>query len=168
MGRPERSLPTAERSRDVQPDPADEQASARRLIELLNEVRVAIPGVQILFAFLLILPFTARFGSVRGIERTVYAVALVASAIASILFMSVAAEHRLRWRRGDKADIVEVSSVATVWGLASLAVGVCGAIEVALTEVFGASLGWTVAALIMGAFAWFWFVLPLLRRGRNR
>jgi high-affinity Fe2+/Pb2+ permease len=140
------------------------ERSARRLIELLNEVRVALPGVQILFAFLLTLPFTSRFDTVRGIDRNVYAMALIASAVASILFISVAAEHRLRWRKGEKADIVVVSSRAMVWGLAFLAVGMTGAIFVVLRAVLGEVEGTLIAVATLIAFGWFWFALPLLRR----
>ena len=140
----------------------------RRLIELLNEVRVALPGVQILFAFLLTLPFTSRFDAVRGVDRDVYSMALVASAVASILFISVAAEHRLRWRRGEKADIVQVSNRAMIWGLGFLAIGMTGAIFVVLRAVLGDVEGTVIAAATLIAFGWFWFGLPLIRRSSDR
>jgi len=74
----------------------------RELLELLNEVRVVLPGVQALFAFLLIVPFNDRFTTVTGRERVVYIVALLASAISGVLFITVPAFHRLRFRRHDK------------------------------------------------------------------
>jgi hypothetical protein len=146
----------------------EHERSARQLIELLNEVRVALPGVQILFAFLLTLPFTSRFRTVHGIDRAVYAGALMASAVASILFISVAAEHRLRWRQGDKEDIIAVSNRATIWGLGFLALGMTGAIFVVLRVVLGDLPGTIVTAATLLTFAWFWFALPLLRRGSKR
>jgi hypothetical protein len=146
---------------------AEHERSARRLIELLNEVRIALPGVQILFAFLLTLPFTSGFHTVQGLDRDVYAGALVASAVASILFISVAAEHRLRWMQGDKEDIVAVSNRATIWGLACLALGMTGAIFVVLRVVLGDVWGTAITAATLIAFGWFWFALPLLRRGKH-
>ena len=135
------------------------------MLELLNEVRVALPGVQILFAFLLTLPFTARFDTVRPFDRGVYAATLVSSAVASILFISVAAEHRLRWRRGEKADIVEeLLNQTMIWGLGFLALGMTGAILVVLRTVLGDAVGTAIAVGVFGAFGWFWFGLPLTRR----
>ena len=136
------------------------------MLELLNEVRVALPGVQILFAFLLTLPFTARFDTVRPFDRGVYAATLVSSAVASILFISVAAEHRLRWRRGEKADIVERSRlIRRSSGVsAPQALGMTGAILVVLRTVLGDAVGTAIAVGVFGAFGWFWFGLPLTRR----
>src|SRR5262249_20023595 len=137
---------------------------ARRLIELLNEVRVALPGVQILLAFLLTLPFTSGFGSVPSVDRAVYAGALLACAVASALFISVSAEHRLRWRRGDKPDIVEVANRATIWGLVFLAVGVAGAMFVVLRRVMGPTAGAMASARAPGGFAGFWSARPVIPR----
>jgi hypothetical protein len=101
---------------------------------------------------------------VRGIDRDVYAASLVASAVASILFISVAAEHRLRWRQGEKADIVDVSHRAMIWGLGFLALGMSGAIFVVLRAVLGDAQGAVIAVATLTAFGWFWFCLPLIRR----
>jgi hypothetical protein len=151
------------------------ELAARRLIELLNEVRVALPGVQILLAFLLTLPFTTGFRSVPSLDRAVYSGALIACAIASALFISISAEHRLRWRRGEKHDIVVVANRATIWGLGFLAVGVAGAMFVVLRRVMGPVPGTLASIGALVVFAWFWFVLPLIhhqtarrRRARER
>jgi hypothetical protein len=159
---PGRSQEPNGRGDDEREDPSE--VAARRLIELLNEVRVALPGVQILLAFLLTLPFTSGFGTVPSLDRSVYAGALLACAVASALFISVSAEHRLRWRRGDKPDIVEVANRATIWGLVFLAVGVAGAMFVVLRRVMGPTAGALASAGALIVFAWFWFALPLIHR----
>jgi hypothetical protein len=78
----------------------------RELIELLNELRVALPGVQVLFAFLLTVPFAQRFGAVSDLQRAVYFVALISTAVASVLFITPTAYHRLRWREPDKEGML--------------------------------------------------------------
>lgn len=140
------------------------EIAARRLIELLNEVRVALPGVQILLAFLLTLPFMTGFRGVPSLDRAVYAGALLACAVASALFISISAEHRLRWRRGDKPHIVEVANRATIWGLVFLAIGVAGAMFVVLRRVMGPTAGALASVGALAVFVWFWFALPLIHR----
>ena len=136
----------------------------RNMAELLQELRVALPGVQVLFAFLLTVPFATRFDGVSAFERNVYFVTLLCSALASAFFIAPTAYHRLNFRRGDKRHIVEVPSRFTVLGLVALFVAMLGAVVMVTSFLFGAQ---TMVVTALGVFAVFtslWFVLPLLRR----
>ena len=85
------------------------QRTDRQLIELLTELRVALPGAQVLLAFLLTVPFATRFGRVSGSERVALFVALIATVTGTLLLMAPSVYHRLRWRRGGKADVIIVA-----------------------------------------------------------
>lgn len=91
----------------------------RELIELLNELRVALPGVQVLFAFLLAVPFANGFPKLSSFDREIYFVAFIATAVSTVLLMAPSSYHRLRWRQGDKERILVVSNVLTIAGLAA-------------------------------------------------
>src|SRR5918911_5054433 len=90
----------------------------RELIELLNELRVALPGVQVLFAFLLTLPFTGEFGRLSEFEQDVYFATFCSTIVATASLMTPTAYHRLRWRRRDKESMLRTSNRAAVAGLA--------------------------------------------------
>src|SRR5687767_5077601 len=90
----------------------------RELLELLGELRVALPGVQVLFAFLLAVPFQARFADATTFQRDVYFATLVLSALASVLLIAPSALHRLNFRTVDKRRIVFLSNSLAVWGAA--------------------------------------------------
>ena len=94
----------------------------RELIEFLNEVRVVLPGVQVLFAFLLTLPFTGTFKTIDGAERTAYTIAFFATALAVALMITPSSFHRLRFRKGDKEQVLRTSNRLLLAGIASLAV----------------------------------------------
>src|SRR3954471_13947215 len=96
----------------------------RELIELLNELRVALPGVQVLFAFLLGLPFTQRFEQIDGATEVMYVVSLVSAAAASAFLIAPSAHHRLRWRSRDKERLLRTSNRQAIAGTALLAVGI--------------------------------------------
>src|SRR5437588_7891756 len=89
----------------------------RELIELLNELRVGLPGVQVLFAFLLTVPFTQRFSRLDSIQRDIYFLAVLSTALASAFLIAPSAYHRLRWRQRDKERMLETSNHMAVIGL---------------------------------------------------
>src|SRR3954468_5668489 len=93
-----------------QPNETPKQRHDRELIELLNELRVALPGVQVLFAFLLAVPFAQGWQKTTAFQRDVFFVAFLATAIASALLIAPSAYHRLRWRVEDKGRIVRISN----------------------------------------------------------
>src|SRR5437867_9230406 len=93
----------------------------RELIELLNELRVVLPGVQVLFAFLLVVPFTDRFERVTGMQKTAYMIGLLATLLATILLIAPSAYHRLRWRERNKERMLRTSNRLAIAGLGFVA-----------------------------------------------
>ena len=149
----------AEESRDDKLD--------RELIELLNELRVALPGVQILFAFLLTVPFTQRFGEATDLQKDVYFFTFLCAAASTALLIAPSAYHRLTWRQHDKEHLLTVSNRLVIAGMGLLATAIASAVFVVTDLLFDV----TAAALVAGAtaafYALFWYVLPLLRRASS-
>ncbi len=141
----------------------DEDRLDRELIELLNELRVALPGVQVLFAFLLTLPFTSRFERISGGERAVYFIALLATTLASALLIAPSAFHRIRFRNRDKEALIVTSNRLLLVGLGSLAVAVVCSVFVIADLLYGTVAGLVTAAATALVFGWFWYGLPLSR-----
>jgi Family of unknown function (DUF6328) len=136
----------------------------RELIEFLNELRVALPGVQVLFAFLLAVPFANGWTRVTDLQRDVFFVAFIATAAASILLIAPSAYHRLRWREGDKEQMLRTSNRLAIAGTIFLALGMTAAVFLISDILFRAWWAALTTALVGGAFAWFWYGLPLSRR----
>jgi hypothetical protein len=143
-----------------------EERQDRELIELLNELRVALPGVQVLFAFLLGVPFTQRFGQVTELQKNVYFLTFLCAAVATALLIAPSAYHRLEWRRGDKEHLLVVSNRLAISGTVFLALAISGAVFVVTDMLFDAPIAAVVAALTAALFGWLWYGLPLLRRSR--
>jgi hypothetical protein len=148
-------------------DESKEEQLDRELIELLNELRVALPGVQVLFAFLLGVPFTQRFGEVTDIQKDAYFLTFLCTAIATALLIAPSAYHRLNWRRGDKEHLLVVSNRLAISGTAFLALAISGAVFVVTDMLFEPTSAAVVAAATAAFFGWFWYGLPLLRRARE-
>ena len=140
----------------------------RNMAELLQELRVALPGVQVLFAFLLAVPYAPRFADVSAFQKHVYFATLVCSAVASAFFIAPTAYHRLNFRRRDKQHIVEMASRFAVMGLIALALAMLGAVITVTDFLFGAGTVVVTAVLVGALLTTLWFVLPLLRRRRTR
>ena len=132
----------------------------RELLELLNELRVVRPGVQALFAFLLIVPFNERFTSVTGRERVVYSVALLASALACVLFITAPAFHRMRFRRHDKAQLLRIGNRCAIAGMATLAVAIVSAVFLVTEILFGDGVAAVLTAGIAVPIVVLWWVVP--------
>jgi uncharacterized membrane protein YuzA (DUF378 family) len=140
----------------------------RNLIELLNELRVALPGVQVLFAFLLVLPFNQGFTSVTQFQRDVYLVTLMATALSAVLLIAPSMQHRLQFREDNKAQILRDANRMTVVGLTILAVAMTGAVMLCTDYVFGSStMAFCVAAVVLG-FATLWYAVPIVRLAEKR
>jgi hypothetical protein len=139
----------------------------RELIELLNELRVALPGVQVLFAFLLTVPFSAGFSDLTDLQRTIYFSTFAATTVASALLMAPTAYHRLRFREGDKERMLHTANTFAIAGTAILAVAIAAASILVADLLYG--LTWAVAfgAAVLGVLAWCWFGLALLRKVRD-
>jgi hypothetical protein len=140
----------------------------RELGELLQELRVALPGVQVLFAFLLTVPFSPGFAKLSELQRDLYFAILLATALASILFIAPSAYHRLRWRDYDKERLLVTSTRLSIVGLGVLALAVAGAVYLIGDVLFGAGAAAAAAGAIAATLVWFWFGLPLARKARDR
>lgn len=136
----------------------------RQLGELLQEVRVAFPGVQVLFAFLLTVPFTARFDAATTTQRVVYFLTLLATAAATVLMMAPVAIHRLRFGQGRKREIVRLSHRLTIAGLVALALAVVGALLLVTDVLFGIVTAVLTAGAAVAAITVLWGVVPLRER----
>src|SRR3954469_13503788 len=139
----------------------------RQLLELLNELRVALPGVQVLFAFLLAVPFQQRFSQVSTFERDVYLVTLLASAAATAFLIAPTGYHRLLFQRGDRPRIIEHGTRMLIIGLGCLAVAMTGAVYLVTEFLFSTATAVTVGAGAGLVFSWLWFGQALVRRLRN-
>ncbi len=139
----------------------------RNLEEMTGELRVVVTGVQVLFAFLLIVPFNTGFAHVGSFERTVYFVTLLLAALAAVCTIAPSAEHRFLFRQHDKRHIVYSSNRIVIAGLAFLALSMCGCLLLVTTKLFGQLTGVITASVGALPFLLFWFGLPLLRRARR-
>ena len=138
----------------------------RNFTELLQELRVAQTGVQVLFAFLLTLPFTNRFGTVTGLERITYVVTLIAAAAATALLIAPVGYHRMVFRQGRKPQLVEAGSVLATLGLGCLLVAMLGAVFLVVDVVLGSPLAAGLTAGLAGLYVFLWYLLPFLHRNR--
>jgi Family of unknown function (DUF6328) len=139
----------------------------RELIELLNELRVALPGVQVLFAFLLAVPFATGWQRVTNFQRDVFFVAFLCTATATILLIAPSTYHRLRWREHDKEHMLVTANRLTIAGSVFLAAAMVSVVLLITDLLF--SLGWALLATVVvaAAFAWFWYGLALTRAARD-
>ena len=140
----------------------------RELIELLNELRVALPGVQVLFAFLLIVPFTNGFPRLSAFDRKIYFVAFIATAVSTVLLIAPSSYHRLRWRHDDKERMLIVSNRLTIAGLAALAVAITATVFMLTDFVFQRAWASTFTAIVATLFLIFWYALPLASAIQDR
>ena len=140
----------------------------RELIELLNELRVALPGVQVLFAFLLTVPFTRGFPKLSALDRDVYFAAFIATALATAFLIAPSSYHRLRWRAHDKERMLVISNWLTIVGLGLLAVAVVCAVFVITDVLFDAVSVGLATSLLALVFLVLWYGLPLAGAIRAR
>ena len=145
----------------------EEDNSDRQMAELLQELRIALPGVQILFAFLLTVPFAQGFTRVTSFQRDLFFAMLLATAASTACLIAPTATHRLRFHQRDRAYIIESSNRLLIWGLAFLALAIVGAVTLITDYIFGLDSHWywplAVALLIVAL----WFARPLLRHLRG-
>jgi hypothetical protein len=142
-----------------------QERTARELIELLNELRVILPGVQFLFAFLLTVPFSQRFSQLDELETGVFFVTLLCTAIATALLMAPSAQHRVLWREGVRERRLKLGNTITIVGLIFLVPAMVGAVFVVSDFIFGLGAAVVVTLLLALFFAVIWFALPLTYRG---
>ncbi|HEX4719496.1 MAG TPA: DUF6328 family protein [Thermoleophilaceae bacterium] len=139
----------------------------RELIELLNELRVALPGVQVLFAFLLTVPFSNGYKRITNFQKNVYFAILVATAISTACFIVPTAYHRLNFRKSEKEQILLSSNKFAVAGIMFLAVSMSG-VMVLITDIIYSRVAAVVAGLLaLVLFGGLWAALPLVRRSED-
>lgn len=148
--------------RETKPERLD-----RELGELLQELRVLLPGVQVLFAFLLTVPFSNRFEGLNETEKAIFLGALVCAAAASALLVAPSAFHRLRFRDRDKEWMIVASNRFAIAGTVFLAVSMTSALFLVAEFIYGALIASIAAALAGALFLVVWYVIPLARHTRD-
>lgn len=145
-------------------DESEGERLDRNLGELLQELRVALPGVQVLFAFLLAVPFQQNFAEIDGFEKGVYFATLLCTAISAMLFIAPSSYHRMTFRLQQKRELIRLANRLTIAGLTFLALAMTGAIVLIADVLFGGVVTVLTGVLSATAFAVFWYVMPLRRR----
>jgi Flp pilus assembly protein TadB len=154
---------------EVEPHPitgrreTEQERIDRNLQEMLGELRVALPGVQVLFAFLLVVPFNQRFAEVTEYQKTLYLITLLCATASAICLIAPTVHHRIEFRRQQKEEIVEAGNRIVVVGLGLLAIAMTGAVLFVTDFTYG--MGTTVGAAtgVVLAFAVLWYLIPLRR-----
>jgi hypothetical protein len=152
---------------DAARTPEEQERLNRQMTELLTELRVAMPGVQVLFAFLLSVPFQQRFQTVTSFQRHVYFVTLLAAAAATALFIAPSAYHRIAFQQHEKPNIIRIGTRQFICGLIALAVAMNGAVLLVTDVLFQAPTVIVTVVLVVSLFGWLWFGLGLWRRLRR-
>jgi len=165
MNDPDAREVTSEQAR--RREESEEERLDRNLNEMLQGLRVALPGIQVLFAFLLVVPFQQGWATVTKFEETVYYVTLVLTAAASVFLIAPTARHRMRFRERDKEWIVKSSNALAIAGLALMGAAICGAILLITSVVYDGTVLRVVPAALGAAILWFWFGAPMLRELRD-
>jgi hypothetical protein len=145
----------------------DEERTDRQMIELLQELRIALPGVQILFAFLLTVPFAQGFTRVTDFQRNLFFATLLATAASTACLIAPTATHRLRFHQRDRTYVIESANRLLIAGLAFLALAIMGAVVLITDYLYGIGGQWIWPALIALLLAGLWFVRPLIRHVRG-
>ena len=146
---------------------SQEERVNRELIELLNELRVALPGVQVLFAFLLAVPFSQRFREATELQKDTFMVALLSTLAGSVFLIAPSAYHRIRFRDRDKEALLRIGNVFAIVGMISLAVGMTAVVFLVTDVIFKGLVTTVVTSMTAALFAVVWFVLPLVRKAQD-
>jgi hypothetical protein len=153
-------------SEDRIPEKPAERA-VRNFMELLQGLRVAVTGVQVLFAFLLTVPFSPGFGRIANHDRQLYYVALIGAAVASIFFIAPVAQHRILFRKGMKESLVKRSNLHAMIGMLALMVAMTAATLMVVDYLFKRPVSLITAAVVGLLAGWLWFIQPLIQRSRG-
>ena len=161
------SLNSADRPSETETDRPGEtgvERDDRNLLELLQELRVAGLGVQVLFGFMLSLPFTTRFVKLSHAQRELYLASLLLAAISTALLMGPVAYHRLVFRRHQKEVLVRDANIMALCGLAAVGLAISAAVLLVVSYVDQGLPAAIITVFVVFVFAGLWFVLPLARR----
>jgi hypothetical protein len=134
----------------------------RELMELLQELRVILPGVQVLLAFLLTAPFQQRFADLPGSLRNAFFASIACATLATALLIAPSAHHRLRWRAGEKERLLRMGNQMALWGTVFLAAAIVLALYVVTNVLFTSGLALLTAGAAVIVFGALWYVLPMV------
>ena len=146
----------------------EERKRDRQMIELLNELRVALPGVQILFAFLLTVPFAQRFSKITAFQRDVFYVTLLATTLSAACLIAPSAAHRLRFHQSDREWLIESANGVMIVGLVFLAIAIGAAFLLITDMLFDGARVWIYSVIVWFVILGLWFVRPLSRHFRGQ
>jgi hypothetical protein len=149
-------------------DETDEERTDRNLQEMLGELRVALPGVQVLFAFLLVVPFNQGWDRVTSFQRTLYLVTLLLTAASTICLIAPTVHHRIEFRKQQKETIVRTGNRIVIAGLTLLALAMTGAVLLVTDVIYSTTTTIVIAAGAALAFGVLWYLLPLRRLAADR
>ncbi|MEV0388920.1 DUF6328 family protein [Nonomuraea sp. NPDC050643] len=144
-----------------------EERADRNFVELLQGARVAVTGVQVLFAFLLTVPFSSSFARLDQADRWLYYAALCSAALASIFYIAPTAQHRVLFRQGLKETLVRRSNIYGILGALSLAVSMTTSTMFVIDYLFDATLAWVTAGVLAALALWTWFGQPSMDRSSD-
>ncbi len=137
----------------------------RNLMELVQELRVAGLGVQVLFGFLLALPFSVRFVKLSHAQLGLYVASLLLAALATALLGGPVAYHRLVFRRHKKGRLVRAANVMAIGGIFAVGLAICAAVALVVGFVYRGVAVPFIAAMTFATFFGLWFVIPMINRG---
>ena len=153
----------SERHPETGREESEQERIDRNLQEMLGELRVALPGVQVLFAFLLVVPFNQRFADVTDFQKTLYLVTMLFTTASTICLITPTAHHRLEFRKQDKETIVETGNRIVIAGLGLLAIAMTGAVLFVTDFLYGTGTTLAAAGGVALGFAVLWYLIPLRR-----
>ena len=156
-----------ERHPETGRDESEQERVDRNLQEMLGELRVALPGVQVLFAFLLVVPFNQRFADVTSFQKAIYFTTLMFTTAASICLIAPSVHHRIEFRRQDKEHIVATGNRIVILGLSLLALAMTGAVVFVTDVLYGGVTTVIVGVGVVIGFALLWYAFPLRRLARK-
>jgi len=157
-------MPEGEHERRAERTEEEQERLNRQMMELLNELRVAMPGVQILFGFLLTVPFQQRFSQVNDFQQTVYFVTLVTAAVAAAFLIAPSAYHRVMFEQQDKPNIIHIGTTQLLIGLGALAIAMNGAVLLVTDVLFSAGTVTVTVVALSTLYFTLWFGFGLVRR----
>ena len=153
--------------RQVRAGESSAQRADRNFADLLQELRITLTGSQILFAFLLVVPFSGGFRQVTGFQRALYVAVLVTSALSAGLLVAPAAIHRITFRLHLKAELVRIAGTLALAGQTLFMIALAEAILLVVSYVYNLAVGAGLAALLLAWYATWFFVVPLVLRRRS-
>jgi hypothetical protein len=147
-----------------QPDESPKERVDRELIELLNGLRVLLPGVQVLLAFLLTVPFSSGFADATDTDKVVYFVTVLVTVGATAALTMPAAYHRIRFRQGDKERMLQLSNVFAIAGLVLLTMALASVVFLITNRLYGPEAAIPVSLIVLVVLGLTWFAVPLFRK----